>query len=144
ATAGNPSRSLDRKAEPNQSLHRQLSLIIDGGLPMKSLSAALLIAVCAPLAAAPPPSKISTARLSEITRTLASDEFQGRSMGTAGEERTVNYLIGEFKAAGLEPGGENGGWTQTVPMIRTRLGSSRFSVRQGPTETTLRFPDDIY
>src|SRR5215213_3915245 len=29
---------------------------------------------------------ISTERMSEITRVLASDEFQGRSMGTPGEE----------------------------------------------------------
>ena len=35
--------------------------------------------------------------------------------------KTIAYLIEQFKAAGLEPGGENGGWTQTVPMIRTQL-----------------------
>ena len=33
-------------------------------------------------------------------------------MGGVGEEKTVNYLIEQFQAAGLEPGGENGGWTQ--------------------------------
>ena len=33
-------------------------------------------------------------------------------MGGAGEEKTVNYLIQQFQAAGLEPGGENGSWTQ--------------------------------
>ena len=64
---------------------------------------------------------ISAERMSEITRVLASDEFQGRSMGGPGEEKTVAYLIEQFRAAGLEPGGENGGWTQTVPMIRTKL-----------------------
>ena len=47
--------------------------------------------------------------MSEITRVLASDEFQGRSMGGPGEEKTVAYLTEQFKAAGLEPGGENGG-----------------------------------
>jgi Zn-dependent M28 family amino/carboxypeptidase len=66
-------------------------------------------------------------------------------MGTAGEARTVDYLIGQFKAAGLEPGGDQGGWTQTVPMIRTKLQApARFAFRQGATSTALRFPDDIY
>ena len=32
----------------------------------------------------PPPPSVSIERLSEITRVLASDEFQGRSMGTVG------------------------------------------------------------
>jgi Zn-dependent M28 family amino/carboxypeptidase len=100
-------------------------------------------------AAAPAPapttaSGVSMERLSEITRVLASDEFQGRSMGTAGEEKTVAYLIEQFRAAGLEPGGENGGWTQTVPLIRTKLQSPDLSFRHGVKTTALRFPDDIY
>ena len=94
----------------------------------------------APLAA---PS-ISAERMSEITRVLASDEFQGRSMGTPGEEKTVAYLTGQFQAAGLEPGGENGGWTQSVPMIRTKLQAPSLSVAQSGKTTALRFPQDIY
>ncbi len=89
--------------------------------------------------------RISTERMSEITRVLASDEFEGRSMGTRGEERTVAYLVEQFRRAGLEPGGENGGWTQTVPMIRTKLGTpARFSFRQASAESPLQFPGDIY
>jgi len=102
---------------------------------------ALLSAQAAPVPSTP---KISTQRMSEITRVLASNEFQGRSMGTKGEELTVSYLIQQFKAAGLEPGGENGGWTQSVPMIRTKLQPRSFSVGQGGNVTPLRFPDDIY
>src|SRR5215218_11235796 len=86
---------------------------------------------------------ISAERMSQITRVLASDEFQGRSMGTPGEERTIPYLIEQFKAAGLEPGGENGGWTQVVPMIRTKLQAPmRFSLSEAGTTIPLRFPDD--
>ncbi len=90
------------------------------------------------------PGSVSLERMSEITRTLASDEFQGRSMGTVGEERTINYLTEQFRSAGLEPGGENGGWTQTVPLIRTQLQSLQVTVRQGSTATPLTFPNDIY
>jgi len=97
----------------------------------------------APLPPAQAPS-ISMERMSEISRVLASDEFEGRSMGTAGEEKTVAYLIEQFRASGLEPGGENGGWTQTVPLIRTRLQSPQLSVRQGSNVTPLAFPREIY
>ena len=64
-------------------------------------------------------------RLSDIVRTLASDEFEGRSPGTAGETKTVNYLVETFRSLGLEPGGERGGWTQEVPLLRTQLETPR-------------------
>ena len=64
---------------------------------------------------------IDPTRLSETVRMLASDEFEGRAPGTRGEAKTVAYLSREFEALGLTPGGENGSWTQTVPLIRTQL-----------------------
>ena len=64
-------------------------------------------------------------RLSEIVRVLASDEFEGRAPGTAGETKTVNYLVETFRSLGLEPGGERGGWTQEVPLLRTQLETPR-------------------
>jgi len=101
------------------------------------------------LALAPPttaqaPSTISADRMSEIARVLSSDEYQGRSMGGEGEEKSVAYLIQQYQAAGLEPGGENGGWTQAVPMIRTQLQSPKVTVRQAGAERTLAVPDDVY
>jgi Zn-dependent M28 family amino/carboxypeptidase len=96
------------------------------------------------LAAAPAPD-VSTQRMSDIARVLASDEFQGRAPGTPGETRTIPYLIEQFKAAGLEPAGENGGWTQTVPMIHTQLKAPvAVSVTQAGQKVSLKFPDDIY
>jgi Zn-dependent M28 family amino/carboxypeptidase len=97
------------------------------------------------LAGAAPAPKVDTQRMSEVTRVLASDEFQGRAPGTPGEAKTIPYLIDQFKAAGLEPAGENGGWTQTVPMIHTQLKTpGTVSVSQGGQTTPLRFPDDVY
>ena len=90
------------------------------------------------------PNAISAERMSEITRVLASDDFQGRSMGGVGEEKTVSYLIQQFHMAGLEPGGENGSWTQSVPMIRTKLQSTSVSITQGGRSSALKVPDDIY
>ena len=95
--------------------------------------------------AANPSPHVDMQRMSEITRVLASDEFQGRAPGTPGEDKTIPYLIEQFKAAGLEPAGVNGGWTQEVPMIHTQLKAPmNVSVAQGGQAIPLRFPDDIY
>jgi Zn-dependent M28 family amino/carboxypeptidase len=61
---------------------------------------------------------ISAARMSDIVREIASDAYQGRAPGTPGETRTIAYLTARLKALGLEPGGEHGGWTQDVPLVR--------------------------
>ncbi|WP_394356066.1 M28 family metallopeptidase [Brytella acorum] len=63
---------------------------------------------------------ISPARMSDTMKVLSDDSFEGRAPGTPGEEKTVAWLIAQYKALGLEPGGEKGGWTQQVPMIRTK------------------------
>jgi Zn-dependent M28 family amino/carboxypeptidase len=113
---------------------------------MKSLLLPALAPLLLAAAAAPSPTpKVDMQRMSEITRVLASDAFQGRAPGTPGEAKTIPYLIEQFKAAGLEPAGENGGWTQQVPMIRTQLEAPvSVSVTQAGQTIPLRFPDDIY
>ena len=73
--------------------------------------------------------QIDTERLSDIVKVMASDEFEGRAPGTAGETMTVAFLVEQFSELGLEPGGENGSWTQSVPLIHTQL--------QPPTSVTL-------
>ena len=47
------------------------------------------------------------ADLSDHIRILASDEFEGREPGTPGETKTLEYLIRQWQAAGLEPGTNN-------------------------------------
>ena len=109
-------------------------------------STPLIAALLSLVAAAPAPAPhVNTARMSDITHVLASDEFQGRAPGTPGEDKTIPYLIEQFKAAGLEPAGENGGWTQTVPMIHTKLQArADLSVSQAGQTIPLKFPEDLY
>lgn len=78
---------------------------------------------------------ISPAALSADVKTLASDAFGGRAPGTAGETKTVDWLISQFTAAGLQPGGPQGSWTQKVPLVRTQIG--RGMVRANGTDWTL-------
>jgi Zn-dependent M28 family amino/carboxypeptidase len=84
-------------------------------------------------------------RLSLITRTLASDEFEGRGPGTPGEAKTIAYLSQQFQSLGLEPAGDDGTFLQRVPLIRTQLqkGGS-VSVEQAGKRTALGVPSDVY
>jgi hypothetical protein len=83
-------------------------------------SAVLTLALAAPLAAQPAAPAISEADLLRHIRVLASDDFQGRKPGTEGEQRTTAYLIEQFRARGLEPAGDNGGWLQTFGLVTRR------------------------
>ena len=104
-------------------------------------SALVALTLAAPLAA----QEISADRLAETVKVLASDTFEGRAPGTAGEDRTIGYLIGRFQALGLEPGGPGGSWTQEVPLLRTQLGiATRFAVKAGGQEIAWIPGTDVY
>jgi Zn-dependent M28 family amino/carboxypeptidase len=91
-------------------------------MPSQSLLVSLIFIFCLVIFAPDTrAAEVEATRLSEIVKTLASEEFEGRAPGGPGEERTVNYLVDHFKALNLEPGGENGSWTQAVPLVRTQL-----------------------
>ena len=54
-----------------------------------------------------------------LVSTLASDEFEGRAPGSAGEDKTVEYIKAQYERIGLKPGGDNDTYFQTVPMVET-------------------------
>jgi Zn-dependent M28 family amino/carboxypeptidase len=66
---------------------------------------------------------IDAADFAEHVRTLASDAFEGRAPGSAGEEKTVAYLEAQFKRLGLKPGNGDS-YFQTVPMVETTADES--------------------
>ena len=82
----------------------------------------------------PVKSVIDPQRLSDITRNLSSDEFEGRAPGTAGERKAIAYLVAQFKAVGLEPAGLDGSYVQLVPLLRTQVpADASMSVTVTPT-----------
>ena len=92
--------------------------------------------------------KVDTARVTKDVKTLASDAFEGRAPGTAGEKKTIDYLVARLKETGLEPGGPDGQWTQKVPLLHTELGDGTLAFGDRPVErgkqiyvSTIR-PDD--
>ncbi|MFT8490221.1 MAG: M28 family metallopeptidase [Gluconobacter oxydans] len=110
------------------------------------LATALTAVLLAPVTGyADPIAEISPSRMSETMKILASDRFEGRAPGTEGEKVTVPWLIEQYKALGLEPAGENGGWTQTVPMLRTRTAANgSITARTGGRTLPLIQLQDIY
>jgi Zn-dependent M28 family amino/carboxypeptidase len=64
-------------------------------------------------------------KLSDEVKVLSSDAFEGRGPATAGEKKTIDYVVGQMKEAGLQPGGdlEDGKrlWTQAVPLLRAEI-----------------------
>lgn len=85
------------------------------------LAAAAIVFSAAPPAFAAPQPGVSAQRISEHIRILASDAFEGRAPGTAGEAKTIDYIARQFGAVGLKPAGDKGGWTQAVPMRRAEI-----------------------
>ena len=51
-------------------------------------------------------------RLIGHVRHLASTELEGRGVGTPGLARAADHIAKAFEDAGLEPGGDDGGWFQ--------------------------------
>jgi Zn-dependent M28 family amino/carboxypeptidase len=116
------------------------------------LAATMLLASAASSAAtaasADPTPHIDAQRLSHDVKVLASDEFEGRGPNTAGETKTVNYLIEQFKAAGLKPGGDlvkgKRSWTQEVPLGRFEIkGPVTLTVNDGAASQTFLQGDQM-
>ena len=75
----------------------------------------------APLQAARPPQRAALAELPPVfsrerlvnhVNILASEEMEGRGLGTAGLERAADYIVEQFEALGLQPGGDDGGYSR--------------------------------
>lgn len=88
----------------------------------------LSLAGCASVPKTPPPAPptpvvlaaeqaITADGLLRNISVLASDAFEGRKPGTAGEEKTTAYLVEQFKALGLAPGSLDGQWLQDVDLM---------------------------
>jgi Zn-dependent M28 family amino/carboxypeptidase len=81
--------------------------------------------MCAAPALAQQAPAFDTKRIARHVKTLSDDRFQGRGPATPSEQLTVDYLIREFRAAGLKPGGDmvNGKrqWTQRVPLLKSDI-----------------------
>jgi Zn-dependent M28 family amino/carboxypeptidase len=100
-----------------------------------AIAAALLVPALAGPAWATDLPTFDPHRLSQEVKTLSSDAFEGRGPATPGETKTVDYVVAQFKAAGLQPGGAlvdgKRTWTQPVPLGRFEItGTPSFSLTE--------------
>lgn len=86
---------------------------------------------------------INAADFSELVKTLASDEFEGRGPGTPGEDKTVEYIQAQMKRIGLKAGNGDS-YFQTVPMMETTADENTAMTIDVKGKThTLKFGSDM-
>ena len=112
---------------------------------LPAVSALALMMACSSAqagdAAAP---DIDAARMNEAVRVLASDEFQGRAPASPGEEKTVAWLVEQFRAAGAEGGGPDGAFVQIAHLSRTRQdGPATIAAQVGGRSIALERGPDV-
>ena len=80
----------------------------------------------------------------EHIKFLSSDELQGRGNGSRGLERAADYIAMQFRAAGLEPGGDDRTYFQKFELVSgLSVGSSNMVTLNGPQGSkTLRLGSD--
>ena len=103
---------------------------------MKTLLASAMALSLPLLAHAADTPRFDGKRLSEQVKTLSSDAFEGRGPATAGEEKTIAYVVAQMQEAGLQPGGDlkdgKRQWTQAVPLLRAEIkGTPKLSLTVG-------------
>jgi len=99
-----------------------------------ALFAALALIAAAPAFAADRADTIAdpdTKAWWKITEVLSSDAMEGRDIGSAGHERAGRWVAEQFKAAGLQPAGDNGSYFQTFPVHESRVEAADLRIEDG-------------
>src|ERR1700737_355752 len=128
----------------------ETSLTISVMKPIR-LSSIVLLSLSFSLFAADKPEEKLKPALDVITpdavlshiKILASDEFEGRSPGSKGEELSIKYIADQFKAAGLKPGNPDGSYFQEVPLAGIKSDPHVTFVVNGKPPMDLKFADDF-
>jgi len=55
----------------------------------------------------------------------ADDSMMGRKAGTPGNDKATQYIADELRRMGMQPGGENGSYFQTVPILHLQASYSK-------------------
>ena len=90
----------------------------------------------------PPSTDIDDTAYGDRVRVLASDDFQGRKPGTPGEDKTVGYLIENFRKLGLKPG-NGASYVQQVPLLQITAVEAKLSVAGAGGSRDLEFGKDM-
>lgn len=83
---------------------------------------------------------ISIDLMKAMTKRLSADDFEGRAPSTAVEPKVLDYIVAQFKAAGLQPGNK-GQWLQSVPTVEI-TGGNYTPLTVSGTSQSFRFGDE--
>jgi hypothetical protein len=83
---------------------------------------------------------ITAADLRSRLYAFADDSMRGRRSGTLGNVKGTDWIAAQAERIGLEPAGEDGGWFQTVPIVRRTLDPGSALTVEG---TTFKAWDDL-
>ena len=86
--------------------------------------------------------QITVADLRQRVYLIADDSMAGRGTGTLGNYKTAEYVATEFERLGLRPGGEHGGWFQTVPFFVPAPNARTLEARAGNRVATFQWGKD--
>ena len=73
-------------------------------------------------------------------KVLSSDEFEGRSPGTKGEELSIKYISDQFRSIGLKPGNPDGSYFQEVPLAGIKSDPKMILAVAGKPPMELKYP----
>ncbi len=96
---------------------------------MKKLFLFLFVAIMFSCGAEVNLPEISQSTIAKHLATLASDEYEGRMPCSAGESKTIDYLVKQLETLGLTPGNE-GSYLQDVPLLEINAQMSEEMVIQ--------------
>ena len=122
--------------------------------PRALVLALAALAACAHASTTAPAGTSTGATSADITEAdlrrrlflIADDSMMGRETGSEGAFKAADYIAAEFRRLGLEPGGENGTYFQTIPFWRAAVDpKSKLAVRSatpGSTDAVLALGRD--
>ena len=68
---------------------------------------------------------ITPADLRQRLFIYADDSMMGRKAGTPGNDKATQYIADELRRMGMQPGGENGTYFQTVPILHLQASRTK-------------------
>ena len=111
----------------------------------RAILLALALAVSAGGAQAAPPRSAAikdpdTRAWWEIAEALSSDAMQGRDTGSPGYDRAAAIVVQRFRAAGLKPAGDDGGWFQVFKVHEVAVEKAGTSIGTLPRGSDVGLP----
>ena len=87
---------------------------------------------------------VSIDRIRADVKYLASDQLEGRGVGTRGEELATDYIASQFQKAGLKPAGDRGTYFQKVPLVLVKTGSeATLDMIKGEVTTSFKLDEEF-